>query len=314
MAVLQRSKSQIYGLNADLAALVLADSTELARAQAAEAALAQQVLDEKARAEAAEAALNTAIAAEAAARAAAITAEEAAREASIEAAKLALGTSYRVADRTERDALTGLTLNDTVRVLDDGDTKWVVYQPGAVDAQGVATSWDVLMDEDTFLNANTASSIKTAYESNADTNAFTDAEQAKVGFISVTESIDLDKVIQSDELVTDTTLAGVTDTQIASAAAVKAFVQAASNAGGAMFHTETRTVTADKITLTHKPKNGTIFNFGTVRHIDTDTAVALDIPVMPNWDDPTGKIFTLLPDSAGQFDGKLVTVQYPYTL
>lgn len=54
-----------------------------------------------------------------------------AREASIEAAKLALGTSYRVADRAERDALTDLTLNDTVRVLDDGDGKWVgrVFRP-----------------------------------------------------------------------------------------------------------------------------------------------------------------------------------------
>lgn len=50
MGILQRSKNQIYGLNADLAALALADSTELARAQAAEAALTQSVADEKLRA------------------------------------------------------------------------------------------------------------------------------------------------------------------------------------------------------------------------------------------------------------------------
>lgn len=45
MGILQRAKSTIYGLNADLAALALADATELARAQAAEAALTQAVAD-----------------------------------------------------------------------------------------------------------------------------------------------------------------------------------------------------------------------------------------------------------------------------
>jgi len=37
------------------------------------------------------------------------------------------------------------------------------------------------MAEDVFLNALSASDIKAAYESNPDTNAFTDAEQSKLG-------------------------------------------------------------------------------------------------------------------------------------
>jgi len=36
--------------------------------------------------------------------------------------------------------------------------------------------------------------IKTAYENNADTNAFTDAEQTKLGHISVTQAVDLDQM------------------------------------------------------------------------------------------------------------------------
>lgn len=311
MGILQRAKSTIYGLNADLAALALADATELARAQAAEAALTKAVADEKQRAEAAEAALQAAVEAETAARVAAVLAEEVAREASIEAAKLALGTSYRVADRAERDALVQLTMNDTVRVLDDGDGKWVVYQPSAVDAGGVATDWDVLMDADTYLNANTKEAIKSAYESNADTNAFTDAEQAKVGFISITKARDLDKLIQSDELVVDGTLANVTDVQIASAQAVKVFVAETVRVGGAVFKTESLVVSNDKILLAFAPKDGLVFNFNTVRHVDGN-GVAYDIPVMRDPSDLSGKTYILSPDLTGEFDTKAVLVQYAH--
>jgi len=40
----------------------------------------------------------------------------------------------------------------------------------------------------------TAESIKTQYESNGDTNAFTNAQETKVGFISVTQAVDLDTI------------------------------------------------------------------------------------------------------------------------
>ena len=106
---------------------------------------------------------------------------EAERAADILAAQLALGTNYTVADNTARLALTDLTVGDKVFVSDDGDGKWAQYWVTAVtDGLGSTSTFEVVMDEDTYLNANTAASIKAAYESNLDTNAYTDAEKTLV--------------------------------------------------------------------------------------------------------------------------------------
>lgn len=48
--------------------------------------------------------------------------------------------------------------------------------------------------EDNATADQTSGEIKTLYESNADTNAFTDAEQTKLGFITATSAIDLDGI------------------------------------------------------------------------------------------------------------------------
>ena len=88
----------------------------------------------------------------------------------------------------------------------------------------------------------------------------------------------------------------------------KAEVDSAITVGGAIFYTEGLSVAADKITLTHTPKNGMIFNFATVRHTD-ELFVSYDIPVTL----VSGKEYQLHPNTTGQFDGKAVTVQYPYT-
>jgi hypothetical protein len=107
---------------------------------------------------------------------------------------LGLGNSYVVANHTEKDALLDLSVGDTVFVTNDGDGKWVRYIATAVTTgQGSSTTWTVMMDQDTYLNANTAVDIKTAYESNADTNAYTDSEKTKVGYITVSSDIDLDE-------------------------------------------------------------------------------------------------------------------------
>ena len=99
----------------------------------------------------------------------------------IAAAALALGTNYTVADTTQRDALTGLVVGDVVHVSDDGDGKWAEYYVTQItDGQGSTSSFQVVMDEDTYLNANTKESIKATYESNPDTNAYTDAEKSRV--------------------------------------------------------------------------------------------------------------------------------------
>lgn len=114
---------------------------------------------------------------------------EAERAADILAAQLALGTNYTVADNTARANLTNLTVGDKVFVSDDGDSKWAQYWVTAVtDGLGSTSTFEVVMDEDTYLNANTKESIKTTYESNPDTNAYTDAEKLTVDVITVLDT------------------------------------------------------------------------------------------------------------------------------
>lgn len=118
--------------------------------------------------------------------------------AAIAEAGLSLGTNYTVNDNTEKDALTDLTVSDKIFVHDDGDGKWAIYYTIAVtDGLGSTSTFKVIMDEDTYLNANTAASIKASYESNADTNVFNDADKSKLDNISITQSVDLD-VVESD--------------------------------------------------------------------------------------------------------------------
>ena len=264
-------------------------------------------------------------------------------DAKIAAAELAMGTNFDVATLTERDALADLDVSDRVFVQDDGDGKWALYKPAAVDAAGVGTSWVKLSDQDSLENSISATSIKAAYESNLDTNAYTDAEVTKVAHLTVTQDIDLDSVIQSDELITDTGLLGATNTNIPATLAVKTYIddnnaldlKKASNlsdvadvptartnldvyskaeadaqigSGGAIFKTESVTVSSDTVTLAYAPKNGVIFNFAAVRHTDAN-GVSYDIPTTATGDT---KIFNIHPDAAGDFDGLSVTVQYAY--
>ena len=82
----------------------------------------------------------------------------------------------------------------TVTVLGDFFTESVQVGDvliAEVDDPSVLADWTVVQSN---LDA---SSIKALYESNADTNAFTDAEQTKVGFVSVTQAVDLD-TMESD--------------------------------------------------------------------------------------------------------------------
>lgn len=89
----------------------------------------------------------------------------------IAAAKLALGTNFVVADQDEADALTDLNIGDTVFLSDNGDGKWAQYKVTQLDP----TVFTKIMDQDVMLNSLSAANIKSAYESNADTNALTNA-------------------------------------------------------------------------------------------------------------------------------------------
>lgn len=81
----------------------------------------------------------------------------------------------------ERDALSGLVLENRVFVRDDGDGKWADYRvdnPG--DGTGANATWVKISDEDLLLNALNASGIRTAYLSNPGTEEFTTADKSKL--------------------------------------------------------------------------------------------------------------------------------------
>lgn len=227
-------------------------------------------------------------------------------EDAITEAKLALGTNFSVADITARDLLTDLDPADRVMVIDAGDGKWALYSPTTVDGDGKPEGWILLNDQNALENAMSAASIKVAYESNADTNAFTDAEKAKVGFITVTEAIDLDDAVLTANLA-QTIGAGAANVA-PSTAAVKAAIDAAASGGVTPVLENLVVAVGGLITLTNAPVgalNG-VMNFGTVRYID-ETGVAYDAPLVAT---AQPKEFTISTDTANQWDTKTVAVQY----
>lgn len=230
-------------------------------------------------------------------------------EAAIAAAQLNLGTNFTVADIAARDAMTGLDVSDRVMVKDDGDGKWALYSPTAVDGDGVAEDWVKLADQDSLENSISSAAIKAAYELNADTNAFTDADKAKVDFVTATKAVDLDDVVLVDALA-QTIGAGAADVA-PSTAAVKLYVDEAVAGGGAGSTPLLETLvvaTGGTITLTQIPVGGLsgVMNFATVRYID-EGGVAYDAPLVATGDT---KVFTISTDTANQWDTKSVQVQY----
>ena len=95
-----------------------------------------------------------------------------------EISSLALGLNQNrvVEDLIERDSLQNLNIGDFVFVVDNGDEKWAQYKLVDDDPK----TFVKIMDQDIMLNALNAPDIKAAYESNADTNAFTDALLTKL--------------------------------------------------------------------------------------------------------------------------------------
>jgi hypothetical protein len=112
------------------------------------------------------------------------------RDAAIEAAKLALGSNYVVDTVAEKDALEGLTVGDKVLVKTDLDGKWAHYLVIEVtDGLGSTSTFIVIMDEDTYLNANSKEQIKAAYEAN--TNKILDnVDRITIGEAAITWNAD----------------------------------------------------------------------------------------------------------------------------
>lgn len=98
--------------------------------------------------------------------------------------------------------------------------------------------------------------------------------------------------------------------------AAKDYADAAATSGGSVAFMEARTVTADKIVLSHAPKGGIagIMNFATVRYFDSSNGTSYDAPVVLDSGDVTGKTFIISVNVAGEWDTKSVQVQYLYTI
>lgn len=98
------------------------------------------------------------------------------RDQAILVAKSSLGTNFSVATLADRDALTDLTVGDKVHVEDDGDGKWAEYY---VVSESPIT-FTKIMDQDVYLNTMSKEAIKASYESNPDTNVYSDSEKSFV--------------------------------------------------------------------------------------------------------------------------------------
>lgn len=221
------------------------------------------------------------------------------------------GNNISVADLDARDGLTDLTIADRVFVTDDGDGKWAIYKPTAF-SDGSVTEWVKLSDQDALENATSATAIKAAYESNSDTNAFTDADQSKLDLVSATQAINLDDVLVVGDLQSD--IASTEDDDLPpTTAAVRAYVDANAGSGDGPLTPviETVTVVGSTITLTQAPAGGLggVMNFGTVRRLvqDGDDVVAYDATISATESETE---FTVQTDTADEWDGQDVQIQY----
>ena len=107
-------------------------------------------------------------------------------------AKISLGTNYHAPDIAGRDAIENLGIGDVVMVTDDGDGKWAKYE--VISVTDNTPEFVKIADQDGFEVTSDANSIKQSYESNDDTNAYTDADKATVGHITATVDVNLDEL------------------------------------------------------------------------------------------------------------------------
>lgn len=90
-------------------------------------------------------------------------------------------TQVNVANIAARDAYNVPRIPFNIFVVDDGDGRWALYQATTT---GVGATFVKLSDPDLLNAVMSAAQIKTAYESNSDTNAFTNALLAKLNGIA----------------------------------------------------------------------------------------------------------------------------------
>jgi hypothetical protein len=137
-------------------------------------------------------------------------------------------SGHIVATNTEKQSLTGLSLTDRIFVQNDGDGKWALYIVIAItDGSGATSTFEKIADQDLFVNALSSDAIKLSYESNANTNCFTDAHLNSLSNISVSSQVDLDQLVTTLNSTTQTANDADLQSQNAQAIAQNAAIAAA---------------------------------------------------------------------------------------
>lgn len=335
MAIITRAKSTVYGLTTDLAALQAADQAELARAQAAELVLtnnlAQEVLDriagdlansnsvsyeattaraaelvltndlatEAATARAAELVLTNDLATEVAARIAAVSAEEAARIAGDAHLQNQIDNVLSNTDGAALDSLTEIVtaFQNADSNLNGAITTLANTASTALAAEAAtARAAELVLTTDLATEAATARAAELALT----TNLATEAATARAAELALANDIAAEAAARAAaDAVLDSSL--------------KAYADNAATQGGSLPKLESVVVSGNTIVLTKAPKSGIhgIMNFATVRYLDIN-GVAYDAPVTIDGSDVTGKTFTIAVDTSNQWDGFSVAVQYIY--
>lgn len=100
---------------------------------------------------------------------------------------------------TELEAVTDLKDLERIFISDDGDNKWAMYVV-VENPDGTYTNATLqrIADQDIFENAMSSTAVKSSYESNPDTNAFTDSHKAIVDKFTSNDS----SIINIDDLQT----------------------------------------------------------------------------------------------------------------
>jgi len=209
-----------------------------------------------------------------------------------------------VADIAARNALTGLKVSDRIFVADDGDAKWAMYiVTDTTNGNGSSSQYVKVADEDLFSNAMTATAVKAAYESNANTNEFSDAEQSKLNHITVTQATNLDHMVA--EISTNASAAAAAQSSANAAQTTATAAQNTANTKQNRF-TETKetftgmTVEANvnnELSLAHNIKDGfeVLVYFGTLLVENTtwtagNNTVDLKVPYIT---EPSDKIYVV---------------------
>jgi hypothetical protein len=343
MAIIMRNKTTIGGLVDDLALLNAADATEASTRAAADGdltALSTSVKTNlvlainsvKSDVDGLNTASNQAVTDEATARANADTALQTELDATQAGAGLAVDGAY-VANGSANFIATAVSLNDADVKLDAALKAEEVRALAAEAALGVRID-NVLSNTDAAA-LDSLTEVVTAFQ-NADSNltqAIQDLSAAATtdldAEIAAREAADL--VLQGNidsntaaitaEATRATTAEGVLTTNLAAEVAAREAAIAqevidrneAIRIGGSLAKLESLTVSGGKITLTYEPKSGLngVMNFGTVRYFDSSNGHSYDAPLVAT---ANVKEFTVSTDTAGQWDGKSVQVQYVYVV